>query len=89
MIVPTNKVKDIINERATLTYTSRTNQPVHWYYCLDKHNGREIGSIELRNHLGGLHSGSTLQRMGKIPLVIGMPVMIGQNFDVDAGIMNG
>ncbi|KAG1792671.1 uncharacterized protein HD556DRAFT_1195706, partial [Suillus plorans] len=27
--------------------------------------------------------------MGKIPLVIGMPVMIGQNFDVGAGIVNG
>ncbi|KAG1808510.1 hypothetical protein EV424DRAFT_1328804 [Suillus variegatus] len=27
--------------------------------------------------------------MGRIPLVIGMPVMIGQNFDVGAGIVNG
>ncbi|KAG1830651.1 hypothetical protein EV424DRAFT_1298746, partial [Suillus variegatus] len=35
VIVLTNEVKDIINERATLTYTSRTNQHVHWYYCLD------------------------------------------------------
>ncbi|KIK33912.1 hypothetical protein CY34DRAFT_63529, partial [Suillus luteus UH-Slu-Lm8-n1] len=31
----------------------------------------------------------TSQRLGKIPLVIGMPVMIGQNFDVSAGIVNG
>ncbi|KAG1851157.1 hypothetical protein F4604DRAFT_1551189, partial [Suillus subluteus] len=27
--------------------------------------------------------------LGKIPLVIGMPVMIEQNFDVSAGIVNG
>ncbi|KAJ4477602.1 hypothetical protein C8R41DRAFT_706067, partial [Lentinula lateritia] len=27
--------------------------------------------------------------LGHIPLVIGMPVMITQNFDVEAGIVNG
>ncbi|KAH7931038.1 hypothetical protein BV22DRAFT_983268, partial [Leucogyrophana mollusca] len=27
--------------------------------------------------------------LGKIPLVIGMPVMITQNFDVASGIVNG
>ncbi|KAH7931398.1 hypothetical protein BV22DRAFT_980787, partial [Leucogyrophana mollusca] len=27
--------------------------------------------------------------LGKLPLVIGMPVMITHNFDVDAGIVNG
>ncbi|KAG1837383.1 hypothetical protein DFJ58DRAFT_668945, partial [Suillus subalutaceus] len=36
-----------------------------------------------------LHSGSTSQRLGRIPLVIGMLVMIGQNFDISAGIVNG
>ncbi|KAG1851023.1 hypothetical protein C8R48DRAFT_612887, partial [Suillus tomentosus] len=28
-------------------------------------------------------------RLGKIPLVIGMPVLVSQNFDVDGGIVNG
>ncbi|KAJ3878154.1 hypothetical protein F5879DRAFT_764039, partial [Lentinula edodes] len=31
----------------------------------------------------------TSQRLGRIPLVIGMPVMITQNFDVDSGVVNG
>ncbi|KAJ7056193.1 hypothetical protein C8F01DRAFT_970167, partial [Mycena amicta] len=31
----------------------------------------------------------TNQRLGKIPLVIGMPVMITQNFDVAHGVVNG
>ncbi|KAG1849366.1 hypothetical protein C8R48DRAFT_566878, partial [Suillus tomentosus] len=31
----------------------------------------------------------TSQRLGKIPLVIGMPVIISHNFDVDGGIVNG
>ncbi|THV00101.1 hypothetical protein K435DRAFT_617541, partial [Dendrothele bispora CBS 962.96] len=28
-------------------------------------------------------------RLGKLPLVIGMPVMITQNFDVAGGVVNG
>ncbi|KAI0077938.1 hypothetical protein K474DRAFT_1571563, partial [Panus rudis PR-1116 ss-1] len=31
----------------------------------------------------------TQQRLGKIPLILGMPVMICQNFDVNMGIVNG
>ncbi|KAF9031624.1 hypothetical protein BJ165DRAFT_1310814, partial [Panaeolus papilionaceus] len=27
--------------------------------------------------------------LGKIPLVIGMPVMIAQNYDVEGGVVNG
>ncbi|KAJ7094148.1 hypothetical protein C8R44DRAFT_581449, partial [Mycena epipterygia] len=30
----------------------------------------------------------TNQRLGMIPLVIGMPVMITQNFDVEGGVVN-
>ncbi|KAI0038039.1 hypothetical protein FA95DRAFT_1475167, partial [Auriscalpium vulgare] len=29
------------------------------------------------------------QRVGRIPLVIGMPVVISHNFDVDGGVVNG
>ncbi|KAJ4464237.1 hypothetical protein C8J55DRAFT_405368, partial [Lentinula edodes] len=31
----------------------------------------------------------TNQRLGRIPLVIGMPVMITHNFDVQSGVVNG
>ncbi|KAJ7058377.1 hypothetical protein C8F01DRAFT_926706, partial [Mycena amicta] len=31
----------------------------------------------------------TGQRLGKIPLVIGMPVVITHNFDVGSGVVNG
>ncbi|KAI9067797.1 hypothetical protein FKP32DRAFT_1532299, partial [Trametes sanguinea] len=36
-----------------------------------------------------MHSSETGHRLGKVPLVIGMPVIIGQNFDVHAGVVNG
>ncbi|KAJ7448421.1 hypothetical protein FB451DRAFT_966119, partial [Mycena latifolia] len=31
----------------------------------------------------------TKYRLGRLPLTIGMPVMITQNFDVENGIVNG
>ncbi|PBK58131.1 hypothetical protein ARMSODRAFT_842200, partial [Armillaria solidipes] len=31
----------------------------------------------------------TNQRLGALPLVIGMPVMISTNFDVAGGVVNG
>ncbi|KAJ4464309.1 hypothetical protein C8J55DRAFT_434168, partial [Lentinula edodes] len=36
-----------------------------------------------------MDSGQTNQRLGRIPLVIGMPIMITQNFDVQSGVVNG
>ncbi|KAI0349328.1 hypothetical protein OH77DRAFT_1378002, partial [Trametes cingulata] len=35
------------------------------------------------------HSGETQHRLGRIPLVLGMPVVVTQNFDVQGGILNG
>ncbi|KAJ3724888.1 hypothetical protein C8R42DRAFT_560325, partial [Lentinula raphanica] len=31
----------------------------------------------------------TNYRVGRLPLVIGMPVIVGSNYDVPAGIVNG
>ncbi|KAH9852990.1 hypothetical protein C2E23DRAFT_687625, partial [Lenzites betulinus] len=36
-----------------------------------------------------MHSGETGQRLGQLPLVLGMPVIVCQNFDVSGGIVNG
>ncbi|KAJ3878155.1 hypothetical protein F5879DRAFT_766582, partial [Lentinula edodes] len=34
-IVSNNRIKDIINERATEAYAQRTGQELHWYYAAD------------------------------------------------------
>ncbi|KAI0790307.1 hypothetical protein BC629DRAFT_1287908, partial [Irpex lacteus] len=34
-------------------------------------------------------SSATEQRLGKLPLVLGMRVIVSQNFDVSSGIVNG
>ena len=89
IIVSNNDVKDALNERATLDFAAQTNQVVQWYYSSDVHAGKIVSEPELRNHLQKMNSGKTNQRLGVIPLVIGMPVMICQNFDVEGGVVNG
>ncbi|KAJ7720690.1 hypothetical protein B0H16DRAFT_1335919, partial [Mycena metata] len=36
-----------------------------------------------------MDSGQTNSRLSRLPLVIGMPVMVAQNFDVPGGVVNG
>jgi len=89
VIVSNNDVKDAFNIQATADFARRTNRELHWYYCSDVQAGKEISDHSLCDHLNNLHSGLTNQRLGRIPLVIGMPVIIGYNFDVEGGIVNG
>ncbi|KAG1799399.1 uncharacterized protein HD556DRAFT_1231589 [Suillus plorans] len=62
---------------------------LHWYHCTDRHRGKQLCNDDLINKLQHLNSGKTNMRLGKIPLVIGMPVLVSQNFDVEGGIVNG
>ena len=62
---------------------------MHWYYATDMRGGSEIEDKDLKTYLRGLDSGKTSYRLGKILLVLGMPVMFTQNFDVESGIVNG
>ncbi|PPQ86519.1 hypothetical protein CVT26_008820 [Gymnopilus dilepis] len=89
IIVSGNAQKDALNDYAAAAFAARTNQELHWYHAVDTHRGKQITDGTLKRHLQSLHSGLTNQRLGKIPLVIGMPVMIGQNYDLEGGIVNG
>jgi hypothetical protein len=89
IIVSDNATKDSINTKATRAFAERTGQPMHWYYATDIRGGQPITDINLETHLHHLDSGQTNQRLGRIPLVPGMPIVITQNFDVESGIVNG
>ena len=84
-----NTAKDTLNERYAIEFAERTNQTLHWYYSLDKCKGSVLSNEELLNHLQSVHSGKTKGRLGRLPLVLGMPVLLAQNFDVEDGIVNG
>lgn len=89
VLVSQNAVKDKLNEMGARAFAARSGQELHWYYAADSRNGKSIDDMDLLNHLRELPTSNTNQRLGKMPLVIGMPVMITHNFDVGNGIVNG
>ncbi|KAH8795881.1 hypothetical protein DL96DRAFT_1480497, partial [Flagelloscypha sp. PMI_526] len=89
IIVESNALKDALNKRATLAYAKNTGQELHWYYANDSHKGQHITDPALQKKLETLTSSETEYRLTKIPLVIGMPVVVGLNFDVPGGVVNG
>ena len=89
IIVSNNKCKDALNVRATAEFAARNRRPMHWYYATDTRGGKDIEDERLQHHLESMHSRKTNQRLRRMLLVIGMPVMICQNFDVEHGVVNG
>ena len=88
-IVTDNAIKDAINIAAVQSYARRTHQKLHWYYAIDKTNGAPFTDNDLQSIMENYFSGQTNQRLGKIPLVSGMKVIVSHNFDVQGGIVNG
>jgi hypothetical protein len=89
VLVTENAIKDKLNEKGARAFASHTGQELYWYYAKDCRGGRKITDPELNNHLRNLATNTTKYRMGKLPLAIGMPVMISHNFDVGNGVVNG
>lgn len=89
VIVTSNAVRDAINVRATEAFADRTGGELHWYHAVDTHKRTVITDAALIENLEGQHSGETKHRLRRVPLVVGMPVAVNQNFDVRAGVVNG
>jgi hypothetical protein len=91
IIVAQNELKDALNERGAQVYAARTGNKLHWYHAQDaRSDGTPITDPGLKDHLmHKMHSGETSYRLGRLPLAIGMPVMVTQNFDVQNGVVNG
>ena len=83
-----NAEKDALNERAAKAFADYTNQNLHWYYAIDTHQRKSVLE-DIQDHLLNLNSDTTNQCLGRIPLVISMPVIITLNHDVEGGIVNG
>jgi hypothetical protein len=89
IIVSNNEAKDKINDRCTRNFSATSKKELHYYHASDKQGGIVIDHDDLKNKLKHMHTGKTEQRMGLLPLVVGMPVMICANFDVTNGVVNG
>ena len=89
MVVYTNAIKDAINLEATMVFARRTRQQVHWYHSVDTYCGKPIEDDLISNLLDTLPSNKTGGRIRALPLVLGMPVVVTENFDVAGGVVNG
>jgi len=89
VVVYTNAIKDAINLKATMAFARRTGQQIHWYHAVDTYCGKPIEDQEISNLLDTLPSNKTGGRVRSLPLVLGMPVVVTENFDVAGGIVNG
>lgn len=89
VIVSNNATRDAINVKAAEAFAARIGKELHWYHAVDKHLKQTITDPTLIQKLEELHSGQTKHRLQRIPLVVGMPVAINQNFDVASGVVNG
>ena len=89
VIVTNNATRDAINRRAAEAFAEQQNAQLHWYHAIDTHKRAIVKDTDLIEKLERQHSGQTKHRHRRIPLVIGMPVAINQNFDVAAGVVNG
>jgi len=89
VIVTNNATRDAINRRAAEAFAEQTGSELHWYHAIDTHRKAVVTDAALIEKLEGQHSGQTKYRLRRIPLAIGMPVAVNQNFDVAAGVVNG
>lgn len=89
LVVPQNNVKDAFNERMAHCFAQEHGRELHYYHSVDVHKGLPVIDHGLQDYLHSLSSGNTNQRLGALPLVIGMPVMISTNVDVPGGVVNG
>jgi hypothetical protein len=89
IIVTNNASRDVINRRCAQAFAEQHGADLHWYHAVDTHQKKVIVDESLIQRLEEQNSGQTKHRLRRIPLAIGMPVAVNQNFDVAAGVVNG
>ena len=82
IIISENTVKDAINLKSTLAFTQQTHQTVQWFDVIDTYCGAKITDPCVCRCLLSQPSGKTGQQLGRIPIVLGMPVIVTQNLDI-------
>jgi hypothetical protein len=65
------------------------NQSIKWFKAIDTYHRTKVTDPDVCKYMLAQPSGKMGQRLGKFPLVIGMPVIVNQNFDISNGLVNG
>ncbi len=88
IIVAEKCTRDAFNNELVASYARQTNQETHFYHSRDFHKRHPV-PMHLQKILWRLGASSTKDRLGVIPLVPGMKVMITENLAMPHKIVNG
>lgn len=92
IIVGTKSIRDALNEIKVKHHAKVSGVPWHYYYCEDRSSGRDA-SVPLTEAvqigLSRLPANRCEDALGKLPLAIGIPVMLLENRVTDQGLVNG
>ena len=89
IIISENCTKDAINFEMAHTFATKTGQTFHTYTSKDEIDGSPITDSNLVKIIDLIHSGRSSNRLKRLLMIVGMPVMITTNIDLMGGIVNG
>ncbi|KAK7038369.1 PIF1-like helicase-domain-containing protein [Favolaschia claudopus] len=88
IICSTKVVRDLINRQLTLNHAMHHNRTMHDYHSRDSFNGLPLND-SLQQKTWQIRSSETKDWVGKLPLSIGMKVMVTENVALKARVVNG
>ncbi|KAJ7142802.1 hypothetical protein C8R44DRAFT_603193 [Mycena epipterygia] len=88
IICATKVVRDLINRELTRNHANKTRRAVHDYHAHDTFHALPLDdNLQRRTWL--VRSTDTKDALGKLPLSIGMKVMVMENVALKASVVNG
>ncbi|KAJ7687295.1 hypothetical protein B0H17DRAFT_939605 [Mycena rosella] len=88
VVCSTKVIRDLLNRELTLNYANKTKKQVHDYHVRDK-----FSTCTLDEHLQKctwlVRLSVTKDRLGQLPMAIGMKVMVIENMALKASAVNG
>jgi ATP-dependent DNA helicase PIF1 len=88
IVCATKVVRDLLNRELSLNYGNTVHRPVHDYYAKDSFKSKPLNE-ELQKRTWYIRSTLTKDAIGRLPLCIGMRVMIMENIALKAAVVNG
>ncbi|KAK7027673.1 PIF1-like helicase-domain-containing protein [Favolaschia claudopus] len=88
IVCSTKVVRDLLNRELTQQHGNDHRTAVHDYYSRDSHKSKPLNE-ELKKRAWMIHSSLTKDSIGRLPLAVGMKVMVMENIALSVGVVNG
>lgn len=88
VIVGSREVRDAVNAKYVAFHARRLMQAVHVYHSVDSVKRVKVSGV-IRERLWRRSSRETNDSLGRLPLFVGMRVMVTENLALTKGVVNG